>query len=110
MRTRNRRIHIYLTDDELLKLDRKVDSCNMSREQYLRMLISGFAPREAPPIEYKQLIRELRKVGANINQILFVANTKGFIDTPMLRKAIQDCWQTEVIVRDAFKVGELQWQ
>lgn len=104
MLNRNCEIKVRLTANELDLLNRNVALSKMNREQYIRLLIQGYLPREAPPVDYYNLISELRRVGSNINQILRVANAKGFIDAPLLRKTIEDYRQTEKMIWDAFGV------
>lgn len=41
------------------------------------------------------IIREVRRVGNNINQILLIANTRGLLDVPELRKAILELREVE---------------
>ncbi|MBE6716225.1 MAG: plasmid mobilization relaxosome protein MobC [Ruminococcaceae bacterium] len=46
----------------------------------IRALILGKRLVEAPPVDYKQFIIELRRVGTNLNQLTAKANAIGFID------------------------------
>lgn len=80
MRTRHKRIKISFTEQELAELDEKVSRTNMSREAYIRTLISDSVPVEIPPLGYADLARELNRIGTNINQVVAVANSQGFID------------------------------
>lgn len=104
MRNRNIQIPIRLSNEEYMNLMSKVEKSKMTRERYIRLLLNDCVPREAPPVDYYNLISELRRVGSNINQILRVANAKGFIDAPLLRKTIEDYKQTEKMIWDAFGV------
>ena len=44
-------------------LDKKVKKSGLNREAYLRQLISGVVPRDAPPPDYYSMMRELHKIG-----------------------------------------------
>lgn len=46
--------------------------------------------KEAPPIDYYEIIIQLRRIGSNINQLLKIANAKGIIITGELRKALEE--------------------
>ena len=46
--------------------------------------------REAPTADVKELLRVMRRIGGNINQILHRANTVGFMDTVQLRKDLAE--------------------
>lgn len=67
---RNFEIKVRLNTDEYIDLMNKVLVSGYSRERYIRSLISGVVPKEKPPIEYYQLIREFNAVGNNLNQLV----------------------------------------
>lgn len=92
MRKRNNVVLLYLSDDELQSLDEWCDAARLNRNQYLRMLIDGFQPIAFSPIEYTDIMEELRKLGVNMNQLAVKANSLGFIDEPEYRKNAQAVW------------------
>ena len=102
MLTRNCEIKIRLTSKELGKLNQNVSATTMNREQYIRSLINGFSPKEAPPADYYKLICAVRKVGANVNQLLKVANSIGLLDVPKIRSALEELRKTEQMLWDTF--------
>ncbi len=102
MLTRNCEIKIRLTSKELGKLNRNVSATTMNREQYIRSLINGFSPKEAPPADYYKLICDVRKVGSNINQLLKVANSSGLLDVPKIRSTLESIRKTEQMLWDTF--------
>lgn len=67
---RNFEIKVRLNTDEYIDLMNKVLVSWYSRERYIRSLISGVVPKEKPPIEYYQLIREFNAIGNNLNQLV----------------------------------------
>lgn len=69
MRKRNIRIQLWLNKKETEALDKKVKRSGLSREVYLRHLISGVIPREAPPPDYYAMMRELYRVGNTLEQL-----------------------------------------
>ena len=69
MRKRNVAILFRLNKKEAEALDKKVKKSGLNREAYLRQLISGVVPRDAPPPDYYSMMRELHKIGNNLNQI-----------------------------------------
>jgi hypothetical protein len=80
MRTRNRKIEFWANEDESAKLTRCAKVCKMTRSAYLRQLLNGYEPQAAPPYDYHQMIKELRAVGNNLNQIAHRAHAIGSID------------------------------
>lgn len=80
MRKRNIPILFRLNKREAELLDKKVKRCGLTREAYLRHLVMGFAPKEAPPPDYYSMMRELYGIGRSLNQISQKAHTLGVID------------------------------
>ena len=80
MNNRNYEIKVRLTQAEMVHLTRLVSASGLSREAYLRKLISGVVPREAPPPDFFAMVRELHYIGNNLNQIAMKAHALGVID------------------------------
>lgn len=93
---------LRFTRSELDALTKKARKTNLSREGFCRAVLNGAVVREAPPVEYYALIREIKRVGANIDQILKIANSRGLLDVPALRKALAENREVERRVREAF--------
>ena len=80
MNNRNYEIKVRLTQAELVHLTRLVSASGLSRETYLRKLISGVVPRDAPPPDFFSMMRELHYIGNNLNQIATKAHALNAID------------------------------
>lgn len=80
MNNRNYEIKVRLTQAEMVHLTRLVSASGLSREAYLRKLISGVVPKEAPPPDFFAMVRELHYIGNNLNQIAMKAHALGVID------------------------------
>lgn len=102
MRNRNCRVEIYFTKNELESLTKKVRKSGLSREGYCRRILNGSEVKENPPADVPILIREVRRVGYNIDQILKLANAKGLLDVPRLRKALDDNRAVEKLIADTY--------
>ena len=50
----------------------------MGQGAYLRSLINGNSPRQAPPVDYYSMTRQLYAIGNLMNQIAARANATGF--------------------------------
>ena len=69
-----------LSEKEHRRLKRRAKSCGLSMSGYVRQIINGYKPREAPPADYFSMTRELKEIGNNLNQLAFVANATGLIN------------------------------
>ena len=96
MNHRNIEIKVRLNRKEAEALNKKVKKSRISREAYLRHLINGVVPQDAPPPEYFDFMRELHRVGNNLNQIAQKAHVLNVIDAPRY-DAVR---QFEKVVRD----------
>lgn len=90
MRKRNVPIMFRLNRKEAETLDKKVKKSGISREAYLRHLITGVVPKDAPPPDYYSMMRELHKVGNNLNQIAKKANALNVIDVKRYDETVKE--------------------
>ena len=77
MSKRNIEIKVRLSRKEAEALQKRVKKSGLSREGYIRHLISGSVPRDAPPADYFSMMRELHGIGNNLNQISKRLNVHG---------------------------------
>ena len=98
MRTRNHRVVFYLNDKEFEAFEEKAKRSSRSREAFIRRAIQEVQIKELPPADLHKLIWEIRRVGNNIDQILMIANSKGILNIPDLRKAIDNLRETEKLI------------
>ncbi len=80
MRKRNVRIQFWLDKKEAEALQKRVKKSGLSREAYLRHLVNGLIPQEAPPPDYYSMMRELYRIGNNLNQIARKAHALQALD------------------------------
>ena len=83
MRKRNVAILFRLNKKEAEALDKKV------KRSGLRQLISGVVPRDAPPPDYYSMMRELHKIGNNLNQIAQKAHVLNVVDVQRYDKEVR---------------------
>ena len=106
MRKRNCRVEVCFTEDELAELKNKARKSNLSIGEFVRRAVRDLEVKEAPPTDLPMLIREVRKVGCNIHQLLKIANAKGLLDVPQLRKALVDNRAVEKMIMDAYTMTD----
>ena len=68
-RTRNKRIEIYLNEDELKKLDSDREKLGLSRSEYIRGLIGRNIVDKKQNQELLNMFLEANKINSNINKL-----------------------------------------
>lgn len=75
-------------------------------EAYLRQLIEGVVPRDAPPPDYYAMTRELYRIGNNLNQIAAKAHTLQVMDVQRYDKAVEEFREAVKQITDAVVLPE----
>lgn len=101
MRKRNIEIIFRLNESEAEALERKVKQSGLSREAYLRQIIKGIVPKNTPPPDYYLMMKELHKIGNNLNQIAQKAHVLNVVDVQRYDKAVRHFEQTVRVITEA---------
>lgn len=67
-----------LSYEEKEKLEKSAEACGYSMAEYVRSLINGLEPREKPSDEFYDILKEMRRIGVNLNQLARHVNTFGY--------------------------------
>ena len=105
-RTRDIDFHVYLNEEEKQILENLCSKLRVNRSVLIRALILGKRLVEAPPVDYKQFIIELRRVGTNLNQLTAKANSIGYINSDECRAVLNDVRSLEADIAKHFKTGK----
>lgn len=92
--SRKKSILIRLNNEELNHINNLAQLSGYSRESYIRMLINKVVPPPLITTELDQVLKQLRKVGANINQIAYIANSTKYINYEMYRRNYEELQRT----------------
>ena len=80
MRKRYIRKDIMLNELENEKLIADCQRCNLSYGEYFRRLLMNENIKEKPGKEFYEVMKQLSKIGVNLNQIAYKANSTNKID------------------------------
>ena len=106
MSNRNIEIKVRLNRKEAEALNKRVKKSRLSREAYLRHLINGVVPQDAPPPDYFDFMRELHSVGNNLNQIAQKAHVLNVMDVQRYDAAVRLFEQTVKEITEAVILPE----
>lgn len=79
MRSRNIKKQIWLNQKEASILKKNSNVVNISEAEYIRQLILGTKLKEKPDDRFYEVMKQMRAIGNNLNQIARVANSTGHI-------------------------------
>ena len=102
MRKGYKKIEVYFPDAEYEAFIEKVRRTNLSISGFVRMTVADKVIREAPHADVPYLLREVKRVGNNINQLLVLANSKGFFDKTALNAALKELHEVDKLIFDAY--------
>ena len=87
MRTKRFKKQFWFSEDELIAFRNKFQKSGLSSEaELIRQLILDYHPREKPDDRFYEVMKQMRAIGNNLNQIATKANSLGFIDVPYYKK------------------------
>lgn len=99
-KNRKNRIEVRLNNEELAFLNSEVEKSGLSREEYLRSLIKKIVPANKPTHELVEVIKQLRMIGNNLNQIAVIAYKTSTIDV------IKYKYESEKLQKEILKIME----
>ena len=79
---------VFYTEDEFNALREKAKQAGLSGSEFVRRAVAGKEVKQAPTADIPILIRDIRRVGYNVDQLLKIANSTHLIDAPQMRKVL----------------------
>ena len=77
-----------MTEEEFDRVTALANATALSREAFVREILRGATVTEMPPAEYGEMVRELRRIGSNVNQLLVKARALGFVESSKLEETL----------------------
>lgn len=94
-KSRPKQVMFRLSEEEAEKLQRKVEQSGMSQQDYILKAVLEKPITNTDGI--KEVVPELKRQGANLNQLTKKLNERGYIDykqeLPQLEKELKEIWQ-----------------
>lgn len=73
-------ISVKFSDSELDLIDKMAFKTCRKRSTYIRETSLGYTPKEKPPQDFYEVLKQLRYLNNNLNQITTKAHSLGIID------------------------------
>lgn len=94
MRNRNKQIVIRMSEDEYNTIKSKVAESGLTQQEYLIAALSEKEIIHRELGDLNPLIYEMKRQGANLNQIAKILNERGFVDYGSLAKLFEEVAKT----------------
>ncbi len=106
MRKRNIPFLFRLNEQEAEAFRNRVKQSGLTQEAYVRQVISGKMPRDAPPPDYYAMMKELHRIGNNLNQIAQKAHVLNVIDVQRYDRDMKKFEETVRLITEAVILPE----
>ncbi|HZK38578.1 MAG TPA: plasmid mobilization relaxosome protein MobC [Clostridia bacterium] len=102
MQIRDIKKQIWMNKTEALSLARKAKRAGLTEAALMRLLVSGYEPKEKPDDRFYDVMRQLSAIGNSMSQIARKANALGFIDAREYKCQAELLQQFQLEVRRYF--------
>ena len=99
---RTKEIKVRMTEEEFDRVTALAQATVLSREAFIREALRGTTIRASPPVEYVEILREMRRMGNNVHQLLIKARTLEFVDEIMLQETVDMIRHMDRVFTEAF--------
>mgnify|MGYP003291232029 FL=1 len=106
MEKRNNCVILRLSQKELEELNIKVTKSGLSREGFIRQVLSGATLSERPSKDLLQVIKQLQYISNNMNQIAMRANATNMVDALSYRNEVN---KLQLLISDLV-TGDFEWR
>lgn len=96
MLKRAKKVTFRMTEQEHEHLKNQVSNSNLNTEKYIRAVLAGEYITPRSPEQWVEILRELQRIGNNINQIARVANMSQRVlpeEIERIQQMQSDIWQ-----------------
>ena len=103
----------WLNASEDQELKRKAEKACLTEAALLRLLIKGYEPRERPDDRFFETMKEMRRMGGNLNQLLVKAHKFGIADVTAIKQELEEWRAFQVKVEEKYLLPEKRndkWQ
>ena len=91
-----------MTEEEFDRVTALAQATVLSRDAFIREALRGTTIRASPPAEYVEILREMRRMGNNVHQLLIKARTLEFVDEIMLQETVDMIRHMDRVFTEAF--------
>lgn len=87
------KINLRVTPEEYISIKEKSKKASLSVSELIRRSLDDEAIVEAPPVDFYEMIREIKRVGSNLDQVLHKLNAVGIAHPLELKRCANRIWE-----------------
>ena len=99
-------IHFRLTEEEYKAILKKVEESGLSISEFSRRTLLGQTIVSAPPADYYLLLREVKRIGGNLNQLVRKLNVLGIAHSLELERFQNEMSDVVKMLYRTFRPGK----
>ena len=81
MQKRNCNLHLRLTETEMPDFRKKAERAGINLQTCFLWMLNNHPIKEMPPVEFYEVLKNLREINLSMNQIAAKVNSSGELDT-----------------------------
>ena len=89
-----------MSAEDFDELDAQSIKTGLSKSEHIRRAWKKLNVAELPSADFLLMVRELRRIGTNLNQLTKLANVRGYADAPKVRAALDDVIDVDRKIRN----------
>ena len=97
------KINLRVTPEEYISIKKKAKKAGLSTSELIRRLLDGETIVEAPSVDFYEMIREIKRVGSNLNQVLHKLNTAGIAHPLELKRCANRIWEVIDLIYETYR-------
>ena len=102
MQKRNCRVEVRFTKDELSVLTKKARKAQLSNGAFIRKSVAGAEIKEAPPADFSELVKLMRKIEDKLSDLLQLEKSKGKNDSAEIQILLEEIRKTDRMIWTSF--------
>ena len=100
------RIYIRVTPKEYRTIKQKAADSGLNTSEFTRRSVMNKTIVETPPVEFNEMIREIKRVGSNLNQVCYKLNALGIAHPLELKRCANRIREVMDLLYEIYKPGE----
>ena len=100
------KINLRVTPEEYELIKKKAKKAGLSTSELIRRLLDGETIVEAPSADFYEMIREIKRVGSNLNQVLHKLNAAGIAHPLELKRCANRILEVMNMLYETYRPGK----